>query len=131
MFDCLILGDSIAVGVAQQRPECVAYAKGGWNSWQWNKAYIRKDLQSKIVMISLGSNDHDGVHSFKELLKLRESVDAKEVFWVMPAVKPNVQDHIRIIAKNFNDTILYISELSKDGVHPTSRGYKILAGQTK
>lgn len=131
MFDCLILGDSIAVGVAQQRPECVAYTKGGWNSWQWNKAYIRKDLQSKIVMISLGSNDHDGVHSFKELLKLRESIDAKEVFWVMPAIKPNVQDHIRIIAKNFNDTILYIPELSKDGIHPTSRGYRILAGQTK
>lgn len=131
MFDCLILGDSIAAGVAQQRPECVAYAKVGWNSSQWNKTYIHKDLRSKIVMISLGSNDHDGVHSFKELLKLRESIDAKEVFWVMPAIKLNVQDHIRIIAKNFNDTILYIPELSKDGVHPTSRGYRILAGQTK
>ena len=131
MFDCLILGDSIAVGVSQQRSDCVAYAKVGLNSSQWNKTYIRKDLQSKIVMISLGSNDHDGVHSFKELLKLRESIDAKEVFWVMPAIKPNVQDHIRIIAKNFNDTILYIPELSKDGVHPTSRGYTILAGQTK
>lgn len=131
MFECLILGDSIAVGVAQQRPECVSYAKVGWNSSQWNKTYIHKDLRSKIVMISLGSNDHDGVHSFKELLKLRESIDSKEVFWVIPAIKPNVQDYIRIIAKNFNDTILYIPELSKDGVHPTSRGYRILAGQTK
>lgn len=131
MFDCLILGDSIAVGVAAQRPECVAYAKGGWNSWQWNKAYIHKDLRSKITMISLGSNDHDGVHTFKELLKLRQSIDSNEVFWIMPAVKPHIQDHIRIIAKNFNDTILYIPQLSKDGVHPTSRGYRILAGQTK
>ena len=29
MIDCMILGDSIAVGTARERPECVAYAKGG------------------------------------------------------------------------------------------------------
>lgn len=131
MFDCLILGDSIAVGVAQHRPECAVYANVGWTSKRWNSTYIQKDLHSKITMISLGSNDHDGVHSFKELLKLRESIDSNEVFWIMPAINPHVQDHIRIIAKNFNDTILYIPELSRDGVHPTSRGYRILAGQTK
>ena len=131
MFECMILGDSIAVGVSQQRPQCVAYAKSGWNSSQWNKTFINKDLRAKITMISLGSNDHDGVHTFKELMKLRQSIDSGEVFWVMPAIKPNVQEHIRIIARNFGDTILNIADVSKDGVHPTAQGYKILAGQTK
>lgn len=131
MFECMILGDSIAVGVSQQRPQCVAYAKSGWNSSQWNKTFINKDLRAKIIMISLGSNDHDGVHTFKELMKLRQSIDSGEVFWIMPAIKPNVQEHIRIIARNFGDTILNIADVSKDGVHPTTKGYKILAGQTK
>ena len=131
MIDCLILGDSIAVGISQYRPECVSYAKVGINSQRWNKTYIHKDLRANITTISLGSNDHETIHSFKELLILRESIDSDEVFWVMPAINKNVQDNIRIIAKAFRDTILYIPELSKDGVHPTSRGYKILAGQTK
>lgn len=131
MIDCMILGDSIAVGIAQYRPECVAYAKGGWNTWQWNKTYLKKDLSSKITVISLGSNDHDGVNSFKELLKLRESVNSTEVFWILPATKPHIQDMIKIIAKNYNDTVLPISNLSSDKIHPTTRGYKQLAGQTK
>jgi hypothetical protein len=35
MLDCLIIGDSIGVGVANIRKECVAYVKGGINSYQW------------------------------------------------------------------------------------------------
>jgi len=58
MLECLILGDSIAVGVAQFRPECVAYAKGGINSRQWVNSYITKNRSANTVIISLGSNDH-------------------------------------------------------------------------
>ena len=131
MFECMILGDSIAVGVARQRPDCVSYAVGGYNSSQWNKRFLlQKDL-SKTVIISLGSNDHDGVHTVKELLKLRDSIDATHVYWIMPAIKPHIQEHIKIIAKNYNDTILPIPELSKDKVHPTTNGYKILAKEIK
>ena len=39
MIECLILGDSIAVGTQQFYKECVAIAKGGINSWQFNKNY--------------------------------------------------------------------------------------------
>ena len=35
MIDCLILGDSIAVGTHQFKPECSAVAKGGINTWQF------------------------------------------------------------------------------------------------
>jgi hypothetical protein len=62
MLDCLIVGDSIAVGTAMARPECVAYAKGGWNSWQWNKDYLAKASAqpARTIIISLGANDHKG-----------------------------------------------------------------------
>lgn len=131
MMDCLILGDSIAVGTAHIRTECVAYAKGGWNSSQWNKDYLHHDLKANTVIISLGSNDHTGVRTLWELQKLREKVQGQRVFWILPAIKPDVQDMVRLVAKDYNDTVLEISSLQKDKVHPSMAGYKKLAQQTK
>lgn len=131
MLDCLIIGDSIAVGTHHFRPDCVAYAKGGWNSQQWNKTYLHKDLSANTVIISLGTNDHSGVHTFKELMDLRVNVSASKVFWIMPPIKPNVQDIVRIIATNYKDTIIEIPELSKDKIHPTPQGYKKLGQAAK
>ena len=131
MLECLILGDSIAQGISTVRKECVAYVKSGINSRSWNNRYIVKDLTADTVIISLGTNDLDAATTIKELLSLRQVVSAKKVMWVMPPIKPSVQDVVRIIAKNFNDTILEIPELSKDKVHPTYNGYKQLAEMTK
>ena len=64
MIDCMIIGDSIAVGTHQFKKECVAYATGGLNTWQWNKKYDGKVLASPVVIISLGTNDHKGVHNY-------------------------------------------------------------------
>jgi lysophospholipase L1-like esterase len=131
MLDCLILGDSIAQGISTVRKECTAYVQSGINSRNWNNRYIVKDLSADTVIISLGTNDPETMHTFKELLSLRELVAGKKVFWVMPPIKPAVQDAVRIIARNYKDTILQIPELSKDKVHPTGEGYKILAEMTK
>jgi lysophospholipase L1-like esterase len=131
MLECLILGDSIAVGTHQQRQECVAYAKGGWNTWQWNRDYLKKDLTAKTVIISLGSNDHAGVKTISELRKMRNKVDADRVFWIMPAIKTNIQADVFQVAKENNDIILPITRLSKDGIHPSWAGYKELAEKTK
>jgi lysophospholipase L1-like esterase len=131
MLDCLILGDSIAVGTHQFRQECAVVAKGGINSWQWNKNYSKDLKPARTVIISLGSNDHSGVNTFKELLAMRQQVDAERVFWIMPAIKPEVQDIVKIIAKNFNDTILPIPRLQPDKIHPSWAGYKQLAESTK
>lgn len=131
MLDCLILGDSIAVGTQQFRQECVLVGKGGINTWQFNKNYAQKIEPANTVIISLGSNDHDGVNSFKELLAMRERVQGQRVFWIMPAVKPHIQAMVEIIAKNFGDTVLPITRLQPDKVHPSWAGYKELALQTK
>jgi lysophospholipase L1-like esterase len=137
MLECLILGDSIAVGTHMARPECVAYAKGGWNSWQWNKDYLSKasSKSAKTVIISLGANDHKGVKTEQELRKMREAIKGDRVFWISPGKerKPIAQDAIERIAKEYGDIILSRPEafMSKDGIHPTGKGYKVIAEQTR
>ncbi len=137
MIDCLIIGDSIAVGTAMARPECVSYSKGGWNSWQWNKDYLAKASAqpANTVIISLGANDHKGVKTERELRKMRSAMTGKRVFWIDPGQdrKPIPHDAIVRIAAEYGDVILPRPKdhMSADGIHPTGRGYKKLAEQTK
>ncbi len=137
MLECMIIGDSIAVGTAMARPECVSYSRGGWNSWQWNKDYleITKTKPTKTLIISLGANDHKGVKTEEELRKMRAAVKADKVFWIRPGKerKPIPQDAIERIAKEYGDTVLArpTNHMSADGIHPTGKGYKELAEKTK
>ena len=133
MLECLILGDSIAVGTAKARPECFTVAHGGINSSNWNKDYLSLDLNAKTVIISLGTNDHKGVHTYDELVKLRKKVEAGRVFWILPPIKPDIQDIVRNVAKEYNDQVITISQdkLSNDKIHPTPKGYKELGDQTR
>ena len=133
----MIVGDSIAVGVAMARPECVSYSRGGWNSWQWNKDYLQvaSTHNPKTLIISLGANDHKGVKTEQELRKMRSAVKADRVFWISPGAerKPIPQDAIERIAKEYGDIVLPrpLQHMSADGIHPTGRGYKLLGEQTK
>jgi lysophospholipase L1-like esterase len=131
MIDCLIVGDSIAVGTHQFRPECRVHAKVGINSSQWNRQNSSRDLTAKTLIISLGSNDHAGVRTMWELQQLRARADAERVFWILPAIKPDVQEMVRIIAQDHGDVILPIPNLQADKVHPSVVGYKKLAEQTR
>jgi lysophospholipase L1-like esterase len=131
MLDCLIVGDSIAVGTHQFKNECRAIAKGGINSWQWNKKNSNQSLGAKVVVISLGSNDHPGVRTLWELQELRRRVYADRVYWIMPAVKPDIQQMIKLIADDYGDTVLPIARLQADKVHPSWAGYRDLADQIK
>lgn len=131
MLECLILGDSIAVGTHQVRTECVAYAKGGINSWQWNKTHGGKDLAAKTVIISLGSNDHRGVKTRYELERIRDRITADRVYWILPAIKPDIQEIVEDVANQHRDWIIRIPEVSKDGIHPTGKGYRKIGEITK
>lgn len=139
MVDCMIIGDSIAVGTHLQRYECVSYAKGGINSWQWNNMYVGKDLTAKTVIISLGSNDHKYVKTYDELKRMRDRVHATKVFWILPHGNlkasgvdiETIQQHVKDIALQYSDTVLPIGNISPDKIHPTTTGYRELARQTK
>ena len=131
MLECLILGDSIAVGTHQARPACAVYANNGINSRDFVNRYIGKDLVADTVVISLGSNDHKGIKTKNELLDLRSQVVAKKVYWIMPAIKPDIQEVVEEVAHKYGDWIIRIPYLSKDGVHPTRQGYKKIGEITK
>ena len=135
MLECLIVGDSIAVGTAMARPECVSLSKGGINSSQWNRQNANNNIAAKAVIISLGANDHRGVKTEDELRRLRTAVKADKVFWIDPGQdrKPVPHDAIIRIAREYGDTIIARpkNHMSADGVHPTGRGYKVIAEQTK
>ena len=145
MFECLILGDSIAVGLHNVRKECVAYAKGGINTWQFNKQFPG-EFFSNSVIISLGSNDHKHIKTRKELEELRKRILAKDkVIWILPAGNlkasgvdiSDIRTIISNIADEYGDMVVdtHPKYRSKDGIHPTSTGYRWLEfftkGQTK
>ena len=131
MIECLILGDSIAVGIAQHRPECSVYAKVGINSVKFVDSHIAADLAANTVVISLGSNDSKNMKTLTELFALRQVISAKRVYWILPAKDTSAKEAVAIVADKFEDKTIQIAELSNDKVHPTSKEYKRLAIATK
>ena len=138
MLDCLIVGDSIAVGTKQFMPQCQLQGKGGINTWQFNKMY-KGSFYADTVIISLGSNDHKGVKTYDELFEMRQRVGAKNVFWVLPAGNlpaggvpiEKIQGIVKEIASSYGDTVLPITRLQPDGIHPSWAGYKDIAEKAK
>lgn len=131
MIDCLILGDSIAVGTGLYRPECKVLVQQGITSKGWNMANSISKLDAKTVIVSLGSNDYSNINTYEELLALRKRINAEKVYWIMPAIKPEIQEIIENIANANSDWIIQIPYLSKDGIHPTMSGYRKIAEITK
>ena len=131
MLECLILGDSIAVGLYHHVAPCESLSKGGWNTYQWNRDYLKYDLTAQTVIISLGSNDHKHIRTQEELEKLRAKVKAGRVFWILPAIKPEIQNIVKVIAALHGDTVVPITGLQPDKIHPSWAGYKELARVVK
>jgi hypothetical protein len=138
VLECLIVGDSIAVGTKMFAPHCELQGKGGINTWQFNRMY-KGSFYADTVIISLGSNDHRGVKTYDELFEMRQRVGAKNVYWVLPAGNlkasnvpiERIQSIVHEIAKSYGDTVLPITRLQPDGIHPSWAGYKDIAERAK
>ena len=132
MLECLIVGDSIAVGTHQFKQECAMYAKGGINTKQWlDKNIQNTPLQAKTVIISLGSNDHKYVKTESDLRTIRQLTKADRVYWILPAIKPDIQEIVKRVAAENGDTVLPIKSLQPDGIHPSWAGYKQIVSEAK
>ena len=133
MFECIIAGDSIGVGIANVRKECVAYVKGGINSKQWLDKNIKNTpMIANHVIISLGSNDAYVKDTEAELRVIRKLTKADRVYWVMPSDKfPKAQSAVWHVANENNDIILRTDRMQTDGVHPSWAGYKELAEKAR
>ena len=132
MLECLIVGDSIAVGTHMFNKQCAVIAKGGINSKQWVDANISKmPLVANHVIISLGSNDHKYVKTESELHTIRQLTKADRVYWILPAIKPDIQETVKKVSAYYGDVIISTQKLQPDGIHPSWSGYKELVEKTK
>jgi hypothetical protein len=133
MLECLIVGDSIGVGIANVRKECVSYSKGGINSHQWLIKNIQNTpLVAGHVIISLGSNDHKYIKTEEELRAIRKLTKANRVYWIMPSDKfPTAQSAVWHVANEYNDIILSTVRMQTDNVHPSWAGYKELSDKAR
>ena len=132
MLECLIMGDSIAVGTQMFDKQCAMIAKGGINSYQWvNKNIDKAPYQAKTVIISLGSNDHKYVKTETELQTIRKLSKADRVYWILPAIKPDIQEIVKKVAAEYGDVVVPIKSLQPDGIHPSWAGDKQIVSETK
>lgn len=135
MLECLIVGDSIAVGVSQVRKECLSYAKSGINSSNWNRSYLNKIEPTKILIISLGANDIQSTKTEDNIRLLRTQAKANKIYWILPNenLKPLSVSAVRKVAAEFGDIVIERpkTDISPDGVHPTYKGYKKIGDMAK
>jgi lysophospholipase L1-like esterase len=136
MLDCLILGDSLAIGVGQVRTECATYAKSGISSFHYVNRHVlhtQGNTSAKTVIISLGSNDLKNIDTYDELDTLRQLVKADRVYWILPNIKEEKRRAVATVAEKYKDNVIDARSVdrSPDGVHPTYQGYKSIAEKTK
>jgi len=139
MLDCMIIGDSIAVGTQMFWKECVLYGKGGINSWQWNQSWKVLTENADRAVISLGTNDHIGVNTKSELIKARNKIVARRVYWILPfgnnpaskVTVEQIQKIVREVAAIYGDTVIEITSVQPDKMHPSWEGYRRIVEHAK
>jgi hypothetical protein len=129
--DCTVIGDSIAVGVARSSPSCVVAAAIGVTSTAWESRHPGP-IESRKVLISLGSNDHDGVDTERALRSIRSRIRSGEVTWLLSANNWRASDIARSIARDHGDRVIDVrTVVGPDGIHPSPSGYYRMAAMWK
>lgn len=120
---CLVLGDSIAQGLAPYRPQCNVVAKEGANS-----ATIARMAPSHpygVVYVSAGSNDPINPKLGVNLFAIRRKYSHSSVVWIAPR-NSRAAERVYETAVYHHDRIVYLAKFkSNDGIHP--KDYKAVA----
>ena len=132
MLECLVLGDSIASGVGQARPECETMARVGITSGAYiNDLFPLVSHTAQSAVISLGVNDDISVDTIANLRLVRRSLSVPNVVWLLPGLKENVRQAIRAVARENGDQLVETRPyVGPDHLHPSGTGYRIIAEQT-
>ncbi len=131
MFECLILGDSIASGMAQYAPACQSASKVGITTKGFDKINGQFVYTAKTVIVSLGTNDSEKNNdTYQNALALRSRINANNVIWVLPSayLRPKASLAIYKTAGIFSDYVVSVPKeyLTSDGIHLRGKAYKTL-----
>lgn len=132
MFDCVILGDSIAVDVHRHKRECVAYAQAGASSRGWSERWRFDRLVASTVVISLGSNDTKQDDSYGNLLEIRRKISGR-VYWIAPNSfsKPKAYAAVTKLAAEWGDRVIKTDKYQPDAIHPHRAAYREIIEQIR
>ena len=94
------------------------------------------DDQLGITLTGLNETEIEAlINTEGNIRSLRTNAQAQKVFWLLPSqrLKPKQVEAVKLVAAEFGDTVIPRpeSDISADGVHPTGKGYKKLADQTR
>lgn len=131
MLDCVILGDSLAAGLGQARPDCAVAAVSGITSGRYVQTFSGMQ-RARTAVISLGVNDGEGVATADNLTLLRGEVSADVVYWLLTGSNPRAREAVRSVARRFGDRLIDAAPLTgPDHVHPDRAGYTRLAAEMR
>lgn len=120
---CLIVGDSVAQGLASYHSQCKAVTKVGASSARILRLPIGSGYSE--VVISAGSNDPLNPKLGPNLWALRKKFPDAKVTWVAPRNSRAAQ-RVYETAVMFHDRVVYLGKFkSNDGIHP--KDYKAVA----
>ncbi len=113
---CLVVGDSIAKGVASYMPACSVAARIGASSARI-KEMTPKEKYGRVI-ISAGSNDPLNPKLGANLFAIRKNFAGSQVTWLAPR-NSRAQQRVYETAVYFKDRVVYLSQFkSSDGIHP-------------
>jgi lysophospholipase L1-like esterase len=131
LLDCIILGDSLAVGVGQARSDCEIAAISGITSDRYVQIFPGMH-HVRTAIISLGANDGDGASTADNLTHLRSRVLADTVYWLLTGSNDRIRNAVRAVAGRFGDRLIDAAPLAgPDHIHPDRTGYARLANETR
>ncbi len=122
MFECLFLGDSLAVGAARYTnarlaQPCTVIASQGATTKQIS-AWRKPERVFGVTVIAIGSNDVPGRLLFERVSRLRSTIRSRRVIWLLPYSQPRSY-LISSVAARFRDETLDMKRFpTRDGIHP-------------
>lgn len=116
-MDCVVMGDSIAVGI-QQHTHCFKQAAIGRSASQ--QAAMAYKITVDTTVISLGSNNPTHPELLRDLRRIRFLINSRKVIWVIPYHRYAAEAVRRVAAENRDGLLDLANYKTFDKVHPAN-----------